>query len=84
MPYEKPKCECGGELYFYQELVYTLETKINKNGLRNKRPIKNQHGQLGSNWERLQCEKCPKEWNFTEDSKGRIVSGLDWWESNNH
>lgn len=82
MTYQKPICNCGGELYFYQELVYTLETKINKDGKRSKRPIKNEHGQLGSNWERLHCQNCCKEWDFTEDVKGRVVRGLDWWESN--
>lgn len=82
MKYEEPKCSCGGKLYIYQESAIAIETKINKDGTRSKTPKKRELGESTSNWERLQCENCPLEWDFEEDSKGRILRGEDWWASN--
>jgi ribosomal protein S27AE len=73
MPYEKPKCDdCGEELFLYEEFSYALETKINKNGIRSKRPQRS--AELShSAYERLRCGTCYREWAFKEDQKSRII-----------
>lgn len=71
MFYEKPKCDCGEELFLYEEMVFLLETKINKNGILSKKSKRST--EMNHNVPRLRCGTCFKEWNFDKDREGRII-----------
>lgn len=73
MRYEKPKCECGKELFVVEERTQEIATKINKTGKINKRKIvhNNDVGLPGASW--LECE-CGKEYEL-EFVKGKVVRG---------
>ena len=72
MKYEKPKCECGEELVFEKELVYTQYYKITKDGKIYEKPFQKtdcyRTGSIGI----LICLKCGNEYEWTmqkEDSQ---------------
>jgi nitrate/TMAO reductase-like tetraheme cytochrome c subunit len=71
--YKKPKCDyCSEELIIYEEFAFTVETKINRNGIRSKKP-QNSVPLSHRGHERLQCERCCVQWEFEVDEKGRII-----------
>jgi hypothetical protein len=80
LSYQLPKCSCGADLQLYYEEAVSIETKINKNGMRSKKFELTRLGIMTTNFERLRCYECFREWDFNEDEKGRIVKGKAWEE----
>lgn len=71
--YEKPLCDqCGEDLILCEDFSFVLETRINKNGIRSKKPQRS--SELShSGVEQLHCRSCSATWDFKRDEKGRII-----------
>jgi hypothetical protein len=76
MSYKKPKCDCGEELIFWSQPVYTVVHFINTNGKKSKRTLMDYAGE--GIYERLKCEECDKEYDFEFDEKDRVIRGEDF------
>ena len=70
--YNRPICNCGGELIIYSEEVHKLYRKINKDGKKSKRVIDTNDGD-NNVYNRLRCEECGLEFWYDEDKNGRII-----------
>lgn len=67
MAYQKPTCDCGGELVLVEQMVMDVAQRITKKGyLFKKRTITNEEG-YGTSW--LKCCDCGKEydWSYKND-----------------
>lgn len=74
MKYEKPVCECGGELFIVEERIHEIAVQITKTGkISGKVKMHNRdRGLAGANW--LECN-CGKFYDLDFDEKGRIARG---------
>jgi hypothetical protein len=70
--YKIPICDCGTELVMWREQVYSVTTKINKNGKVSKREHK---VYTDDSCDRLRCPKCLNEYDFSWDKQQRIIRG---------
>lgn len=77
MPYEKPKCECDGELVTWSERVYTENYKVTNNGQQSKKVYNRTLAGEGA-WSRLECIKCSNQYSWESDERGRIIRGDQW------
>lgn len=74
MSYKKPVCDCGKELVWWEQAVYTETYKISQFGLKTKKKVYSMpEGAL--NYQRLHCIDCGSEYEIKEDGKGRIIRG---------
>lgn len=73
MAYEKPKCECGSELFLYTQSLYGNINKITNKGDFSKR--KYSYYQRGGVDARLSCGDCHREYEIHRDDKSRIIRG---------
>jgi hypothetical protein len=71
MKYIVPKClNCNGKLSVYEEHIYSVSKKINKNGTISKRkPMKRLEG-IEKDF--LCCDECFSTFYYDVDKKGRI------------
>ena len=77
--YTTPTCECGGELYHWQEEMHTILTPITKSGFVSKIRVEDEISNSGA-WDRLRCKYCCKEYDYTTDDLGRIIVRSEWIE----
>jgi hypothetical protein len=73
LAYEKPKCECGNELFLYTQSVYGEITKVTNRGKLFKK--QRSYYERGGVDARLRCGDCWREYEIDHDSKERIVRG---------
>lgn len=71
MAYQKPLCDCGKELVYWEERIYHVHTKINKNGRLSK--CKDVQWSGNGAYDRLHCPECGNQYWFNMDSKGRFI-----------
>ena len=72
MKYEKPICDCGGELLFCVDEISTNFYKITNKGEESKRKYDSLPS-TSKQAERLVCDDCRKIHPFTYDNEGRII-----------
>lgn len=77
MKYQKPLCDCGVELRTWKQEAITIQHIITKSGRLVKKEITIRYSEP-LNWQRLTCPKCFQEYEWKEDSKGRVVRGVKW------
>lgn len=78
MVYQKPKCDCGTDLIWWSQPVFTVRYHINKNGKKAKNPIKLGKSYEGETvYERLTCVNCDKEYEIEFDDRDRIIRGAE-------
>ena len=75
--YIVPKCECGADLYRWEEEMHEILTPITANGSFSKKNIVDTVVDGGA-FERLKCRKCHNEYVMERDEKGRIIRGDVW------
>lgn len=73
MAYEKPKCECGEDLYHWSQPIYTRIVAITKRGKFSK--IEDLEYQHANTWDRLKCLECYSEYWIDYDEKDRVIRG---------
>lgn len=75
--YTVPKCECGANLYHWEEEMHEILTPITTNGTLSKKNIKDSVSDGGA-FNRLKCSECGNEYVLEKDESGRIVRGDEW------
>lgn len=75
MKYQKPLCDCGKELNYYNQEVYDVERNITKKGnLKNKPNYFFEIGSFSAFGAILEC-KCGNKYDLDYDEKERITRG---------
>lgn len=76
--YQKPKCKCGNELIYWVQTYITIERKITEKGKISKRRYVEEAGEGEGVLQRLRCNVCGEEYEYTFDDKGRYIRGENW------
>lgn len=76
MAYEKPKCECGDELAYWSQPIYTRIMDITKRGKLAKKEYLSYDDEYV--WARLRCFSCDSEYWIEYDEKERLIRGDEY------
>lgn len=70
---QKPVCECGGELIYYEGRGLEIGYKITKEGKRYCKCFCKDEG--GSEYQGLHCEKCDTNYDVEQTEDGFLIKG---------
>jgi hypothetical protein len=74
MKYSKPKCDCGYELSYVEEVTYDNYYRITAKGKREKRKYHSEY-YLNNGIAFLKCNACNNTYEIDYDEKDRIIRG---------
>ncbi|WP_064199050.1 hypothetical protein [Brevibacillus brevis] len=74
MAYEKPRCDCGEELFHFDQVVYSEERGIRRDGkLKAKVLFRGIEGSYSAHGAFLYCNHCRNQYDYDFDEKDRII-----------
>jgi hypothetical protein len=77
MRYQKPSCDCGGELLFVEIEHTEVHYKITKKGSQSKK-VYDKVEKFGTDEQSMKCEDCGSRYPWTYDENGRIIISDKW------